>query len=83
MRLLLIQTKTSKRLMEVADGESSVRDIAERTKIHYVIVCTMLNKLRKHNILTSKRKGKEVYYSVNGREINRIMDICVKLNGYA
>src|SRR6476661_10791867 len=65
-RLLSDRTRLTL-LMLLADGERNVTSLCETLKLPQPTVSHHLGLLRMSNVITNRRDGKQVFYSLNGR----------------
>ncbi len=64
---LLSDTTRLNLLMLLADGERNVTSLCESLKLPQPTVSHHLGLLRMSNVITNRRNGKQVFYSLNGR----------------
>ena len=60
-------------------GEFAVHDIADTCKTSANQSCEHLRLMRSHKLLTSQRRGKTVYYSINTPQLPGML-ACIKKN---
>ena len=67
------------RILEYLDvnTKASVSDISEHLKVEQVIISQNLKKMKDYNLLTSKRDGKFVYYSIR-KEYPASIFVCIR-----
>lgn len=59
---------------ELRDGEVGVNDLCERLDVEQSTISQQLAQLRGRNIVTGRKEGQNVYYSVRDRAIFRLLD---------
>ena len=68
------------RLVELlSQGQFSVGELAGFCKIPHNQTCEHLRLLKNHGLLTSKREGRVVYYSIASKQIIGLLN-CIKSN---
>ena len=68
------------RIVELlSKGRFSVGELAENCKIPHNQACEHLRLLKNHGLLTSKREGRVVYYSIASKQIIGLLN-CIKNN---
>ncbi len=59
----------------LSDGELSVTELIEKTKLNQANISQHLSIMKAKGIVTSKRKGKNVYYKLINPKILKAIDI--------
>jgi len=57
------------------DGEKSVSEIMKRTKISKTNLSQHLSLMRDRGIVTSRREGQNIYYSISNKKIIQAYDL--------
>jgi DNA-binding transcriptional ArsR family regulator len=57
------------------DGEVGVNDLCERLDVEQSTLSQQLAQLRSRNIVTGRKEGQNVYYSIRDRAIFRLLDV--------
>src|SRR5438067_716832 len=65
-RLLSDKTRLNILLL-LSEGERNVTSLCEHLKLPQPTVSHHLGLLRMHNVISNRRNGKQVFYSLNGR----------------
>jgi DNA-binding transcriptional ArsR family regulator len=60
-------------LCVLVDGELNVQQIEYSTDIHQPTLSQQLTVLRKNNIVSTRREGKQIFYQLSDRRILKIM----------
>lgn len=60
-------------LCVLVDGELNVQEIEEKTQIFQPTLSQQLTVLRKQNIVSTRRAGKQIYYEVSDAKVLAIM----------
>ena len=55
-------------------GEIAVNDLSSRLKVEQSTLSQQLAILRKSNVVTGRKEGQSVYYSIQDRAIFRVLD---------
>ena len=55
-------------------GEIAVNDLSSRLKVEQSTLSQQLAILRKSNVVTGRKEGQSVYYSIHDRAIFRVLD---------
>jgi DNA-binding transcriptional ArsR family regulator len=66
-----LSDETRQRILEIlqAEGEQCVSDLVERFNLSQPTISHHLNFLRQANLVTSHKKGKQIYYRANEENI--------------
>ena len=59
----------------LADGEKNVSDLERRLGIRQPTLSQQLSRLRSEGLVTTRREGKEVYYSIASMDTVRIIRV--------
>ncbi len=57
------------------DGEVGVNDLCERLDVEQSTISQQLAQLRGRNMVTGRKEGQNVYYSIRDRAIFRLLDV--------
>ena len=81
LSLRAINHPLRKKLLELIDtkGKVPVTDLYTKLRIEQSVCSQHLAILRRANIVSTKRDGKRIYYSVNGKQIAEIADMAAGL----
>jgi DNA-binding transcriptional ArsR family regulator len=81
LSLRAINHPLRKKLLELIDakGKTPVTDIYSKLKIEQSVCSQHLAILRRANVVTTRRDGKKIFYSVNGKRISEITALAAKL----
>ena len=60
-------------LCELAQGERGVTQLAERTLIEQPTLSQQLSVLRRRGLVSTRRKGKQIFYSVADRRVVQVL----------
>lgn len=66
-------------LCALGNGEESVGDLAERFEMSMPAVSQQLASLRKDGLVTTRRDGRMIYYSLNGDEARHVIEVLYNL----
>lgn len=66
-------------LDELRNGEVAVNDLCARLDVEQSSLSQQLALLRNRNLLTARKEGQSVFYSVRDREIFRLLDAARKI----
>ena len=61
------------------DGEKSVSEIMKRTKISKTNLSQHLSLMRDRGIVTSRREGQNIYYSISNKKIIQAYDLMLEV----
>ncbi len=61
------------------EGEIGVNDLCERLDVEQSTVSQQLAQLRGRNIVTGRKEGQNVYYSIRDRAIFRLLDVAKEI----
>jgi DNA-binding transcriptional ArsR family regulator len=62
-------------LCQIADGERCVSDLEEALDIHQPTLSQQLGVLREEGLVTTRREGKRIYYSIASSEAMAVMQV--------
>lgn len=66
-------------LCALSNGETSVGDLAARFDMSLPAVSQQLATLRKDGLVTTRRDGRMIYYSLQGSEAQNVIDVLYNL----
>lgn len=62
-------------LCQLAQGEKCVSELEECLDIHQPTLSQQLTVLRNENLVTTRRKGKQIYYTLSSKEALSTMNV--------
>lgn len=73
-------------LCQLADGEKSVGALADLLELRQAAVSQQLALLRKDGLVAPRREGQTIFYSLNGADAKRVIEVlydlyCAPANG--
>ena len=66
-------------LCQLADGEKSVGEIADLLQISQSPLSQHLSRMRKENLVDTRRQAQTIYYSLKSGEASRIVEVLYEL----
>ena len=66
-------------LCQLTEGERSVGELAEGLELRQAAVSQQLALLRKDGLVTTRRDGQSIYYSLNGVEAKAVISVLYEL----
>ena len=66
-------------LCVLVDGELNVQQIEDRTNIHQPTLSQQLTVLRKNNMVSTRRDGKQIFYQVSDPKVLALMQTLYQL----
>lgn len=61
-------------LCHLAQEELNVSEIEEKTKVNQPTLSQQLTMLRKSNVVSTRRVGKQIYYSIKDEKLNVVLN---------
>lgn len=65
-------------LCQLRDGEKTTDQLARLTGSHKMKVVPHLSRLERFNLVTSRREGRNVFYSLTSKEVPKVLDAANK-----
>ncbi|HDZ56408.1 MAG TPA: ArsR family transcriptional regulator [Pseudomonas xinjiangensis] len=66
-------------LCQMTQGESSVSDLAAATGVEQPTLSQQLTVLRANQLVSTRREGKQVFYSISSQNAMQVMDLLYRL----
>lgn len=67
-------------LCHIGEGEKSVSELERLLNMRQASVSQMLARLREAGLVTTRREGKTIYYSLTDNDTIRVIDLLCELN---